>query len=552
MKRGSLLLSLFLLSASAAAQHDHHDMHASGDVGWVPREVLERPVGLRDSIGNLHEEVATPSKEAQSFYAQGLNYLHSYVWIEAARSFKQALRHDPALVMAWVNLSRVYANMDDLPAAAAAQYEAQKLAKKHRAGTAEKMRIKIQGAWLTALSAPANEKKSAAYKKLLDQALAARPNNTELMLLRGNSEEAHIGGRGQRGGRPSMSWYHKVLSIEKENAAAHHYLIHSNELIGDIPQALVHGEIYARLAANIPHAQHMYGHDLRRAGRIDEAIERFQKAKDLEDAYYAAEKIDRSLDWHHAHNLNLLATAYQHRGEMKTAERLMKEAQSMKVINDYQAFFHKEYPEFLLGRGRVREALAAAQEMAGTPWGIARAAGYALAGSAHLQLGEAELAQQMLNKAESEMASLRQRGRFGLQASFPAPYVDVLKAELLLRGRQRGKGAELMKEVMQRIRAVPGPDAWTQALFRLEYMARVARQAGDWDLAAYTAQQMLEHDPHYGGTHYALALVADHQGDQRKARDHFELARKYWGKADADLTELAEISKRLPAQAAHH
>lgn len=547
MKRASLLMFVLLFAVAAAAQHEGHDAHGS-DVGWVPREVMERPVALRDGVGNLHEKVATESKEAQAFYDQGLNYLHSYVWIEAARSFKQALRSDPKLVMAWVNLSRVYANMDDLVAAAAAQHEAQKLAKK--AGDAENMRVKIQGAWLTALANPSDEKKAAAYNRTLDEALAARPNDTELMLLRGNAEEAYIGGRGQRGGKPSMAWYHKVLAVEKENAAAHHYLIHSNELIGNIPQALVHGEIYARLAANVPHAQHMYGHDLRRAGRIDEAIERFQKANDLEHAYYKGENIDRSLDWHHSHNLNLLATAYQHRGEMKTAERLMLEAQSMKVINDYQAFFHKEYPEFLLGRGRIQEALAAAQEMSGSQWPMARTAGFALAGSAHLQLNGIGSAEGALRKAEAELAAIREKGRFGPAANFPAPYVDALKAELLLRSGKRAEAGALMKDVIQRIRAVPGPDAWTQALFRLEYMGRIARQYGDWELATYIAQQMLEHDPHYGGTHYALALIAEHNGDTTKAREHFEHARKYWGKADADLSELADIRLKLGTEAA--
>jgi tetratricopeptide (TPR) repeat protein len=546
MKRASLFLFILLFTLAGAAQHEHH----GDDVAWVPREVLERPVPLRDGIGNLHEKVTTESQPAQAFYDQGLNYLHSYVWIEAARSFKQALREDATLIMAWVNLSRVYANMDDLVAAAAAQYEAQKLAKKNRATDAQKMRIKIQGAWLTALSEPNNEKKERAYKKLLDQALAGRPKDIELMLLRGNSEEAHIAGRGQRGGKPSMEWYHKVLAVEKENAAAHHYLIHSNELIGDIPQALVHGEIYARLAAEVPHAQHMYAHDLRRTGRIDEAIERFQRAKDLEDAYYAAEKIDRSLDWHHSHNLNLLATAYQYRGEMKTAERLMKEAQSMKVISDYQAFFHKEYPEFLLGRGRVNEALAAAQEMAGSTWPMARAAGHALAGSAHLQLNDAESAQAMLRKAEAELAGLREKGRFGPAAMFPGPYVDALKAELMLRSGKRAEAGELLKNAIQRIRAVPGPDAWTQALFRMEYMGKIARQYGDWKLAAHIAQQMLDHDAHYGGTHYALALVAEHDGERAKAREHLQQAQKYWAKADSDLAELVDLKSKLGTETA--
>ncbi len=84
------------------------------------------------------------------------------------------------------------------------------------------------------------------------------------------------------------------------------------------------------------------------------------------------------------------------------------------------------------------------------------------------------------------------------------PYVDALRAEILLREGKAEEGRALMKEVQARLRALPGPDAWTQALFRLDAFARVARDVGDWDLAEYTALQMIDHDAAYGGSHLAL------------------------------------------------
>ena len=65
----------------------------------------------------------------------------------------------------------------------------------------------------------------------------------------------------------------------------------------------------------------------------------------------------------------------------------------------------------------------------------------------------------------------------------------------------------MLEDVARKVRAAPGPDAWTQALFTLESIARAAREVGDWDLAGWAARQMVEHDPNYGGAHYALALV---------------------------------------------
>jgi hypothetical protein len=95
--------------------------------------------------------------------------------------------------------------------------------------------------------------------------------------------------------------------------------------------------------------------------------------------------------------------------------------------------------------------------------------------------------------------------------------------------------------VAKDVRAAPGPDAWGQALFTLEAIARAAREAGDWEFAAWAAQQMLAHDPNYAGTHYALGLVARYNGNQAAARSAFERARTMWAHADPGLPELQDL-----------
>jgi Tfp pilus assembly protein PilF len=79
---------------------------------------------------------------------------------------------------------------------------------------------------------------------------------------------------------------------------------------------------------------------------------------------------------------------------------------------------------------------------------------------------------------------------------------------------------------------------WAQALFTLASIARTARQMDDRDFAASAATQMIEHDPNYGGSHYALALVARQRGDDAKARSELALARKHWKNADPDVQKL--------------
>src|ERR1043165_5268287 len=105
------------------AREPQHENHTPVDS--IPLEILQRPVALRSGIGAVHEAVTTTSKEAQAFYDQGLAYLHSYVWIEAARSFNQALRLDPKLAMAFVGLSRAFSGLNAMEAARAALDQAQ-------------------------------------------------------------------------------------------------------------------------------------------------------------------------------------------------------------------------------------------------------------------------------------------------------------------------------------------------------------------------------------------------------------------------------------------
>ncbi len=253
------------------------DPHAACAVppSYVPAELLERPLPLRSGVGNSHEAVSTGSSAAQSYYDQGLNYLESYVWIEAARSFHQALRLDPKLALALVGLSRVHSGLDDPAGARRFFLQAQALA----SGTSdrERRRIGIREKQLEALESLEDTGKFLAYKRAIDDALGIDFEDPGLWLLRGTAEEGNASGRGQRGTASSIAFYQHVLQLVPEHASAHHYLVHSYETIGRIDEALVHGEVYARLAPSIPHAAHMWAHDLRRVGRIDEAIVQFQK-----------------------------------------------------------------------------------------------------------------------------------------------------------------------------------------------------------------------------------------------------------------------------------
>src|SRR5229473_2823253 len=161
MSRASFLALICIrpLATGALAQHEHHGDEDS--VGWVPREILQRPVTLRDGIGEINDPVSTSSREAQAFYNQGLAYLHSYVWIEAARSCNQALRSDPKLAMAYICLSRAYSGVEDQAAAQTALQSAKSLA--GNLSQREQLRIALRAQQLEAINDIQNAGKHEAY-----------------------------------------------------------------------------------------------------------------------------------------------------------------------------------------------------------------------------------------------------------------------------------------------------------------------------------------------------------------------------------------------------
>lgn len=542
----------FFVLVAFGVQPSAFGQHAPHAVAAVPQELLERVVTLRTGIGTVHDDAGTKSAEAQRFYDQGLAYLHNYVWIEAARSFHQALRSDPTLALAHVGLSYAYIELNKPAQARQAITTAQALAVK--SGDHVKRHVEARALQMAAEDAGRDPAKLAAYRKSLDDTILKFPNDSELVLRRGIAESPDPADRGQGSVVGSIAFYERVLKTSAPSTvapgatvdgsaalgsaawAAHHYLAHAYENSGRMKEAADHAAAYAAAAASVPHAVHMHGHALRRLGRINEAIARFEAADKLQRDYLAREKIAAELDWHHAHNLDLLAASYQYTGQMRKAEALLKQSFNLPTNLLVQAVNKREWPAFLIARNRPAEARAAAQTLLSHPNLVVQATG-------HVEMGFASLAMNRpADGAAASNAALKALRSAQAGQDLAAIALEALQGEFLLRTAQREKGRQTMERAAQKWRSLPGPDAWSQSLFRLEALARAARAVGDWPFAARLAQLMLEHDPNYAGTHLALALVAQHDGNMATARREAELAAKLWAGADKDLAELKTIS----------
>lgn len=505
---------------------------------------------MRTGIGRAHDAVATKSAEAQGFYDQGLAYLHSYVWIEAARSFHQALRLDPGLALAHVGLSYAYIEVNKPVEARQAIERAKALATGSpptfaQGATADtqglpphdRHHIETRALQMAAEDAPADKTRLAAYRKALDTAMAAFPDDVELILKRGMAESPDPADRGQGSVMAAVPFYERALKVTPNHPGARHYLAHAYESSGRVNDALTNAAAFAAQAPEVPHALHMHGHELRRAGRPVEAIAQFKAGDKLQRAYFAREKVGAEFDWHHTHNLDLLATTYQYLGQIKKAEALLKQSFDLPSNLLVQLIHKREWLAFLVARNRQAEALEAAKVLISHPNPLVQATGHIETGLALLSVNKVAEAGAASNAALRGLKS----SPGGQDLVFIG--LEALQGEFRLRTAQREQGRKMMLSAAQKWRSLPGPDAWSQSLFRLEAMARSARSVGDWELAGRMAQLMTEHDPAYFGTHYALALVAQNAGNAATARREFDLALKAWAAADKHLPELAAARK---------
>ena len=521
--------SLSSLSAGQAA----HSAHRASPVAL---QLLERPIALNPGIGQVADGVFSTNTEAQRCYDQGLTYLHSFVWIEAARSFHQALRLDASLAMAEVGLSYAFVELSH-PAAARAAIER---ARARLADAAPHVRwhVENRALQLAAEEAPGDKAKFAAWRDHLDRAVAALPDDVEMVLLRGIAEAGDPGDRGQASAARSIPYYERALKQSPDHLAAHHYLAHALENAGRVADALPHAKAYAGQAPQVPHARHMHGHSLRRLGRVAEAIAEFRAADRLHREVFAREKLQPADDWHYAHNLDLLGQALLYVGQFKAAEPVLKQSFALPSTLLVQVLNKRMWTRYLISRGRLDEAMAAARTLASDPNPVVQAAGW-------IEIGFATLAQKRYADAPMPAnAALKAMKQAGPVAGLVVPSMKRLQGEFLLRTAAREKGRAALDEAATALRAAQGPDNWSDALFSLEAMTRTAREVGDWELADRLSQHMLDHDPAYGGSHFERGLVAWHADRFADAEASFELARKHWAGADRDLPQLAEMKRR--------
>ncbi|OWK44490.1 tetratricopeptide repeat protein [Fimbriiglobus ruber] len=476
--------------------------------------------------------VSTTSPECQTFCDQAFGYYYSYVWMEAARCFETALRHDPNCAYAWLGLHRSLEKWGkgDKPAAAPLlavigaagqgklpdQYtksprdyaldKAKELMPK--AGPREQLLIqaKLQEKGMLPGVGPEERKKK------------AQASLDELLTLYGDDEEGWFW-RAQiaEGPNASAPIYQALLRINPLNPGANHELVHFYENIRRPALGWPFAEGYIKSSPGIPHALHMQAHLAMRIGKWKPTTDWSAKAVELERAYHKQANVKPADDHQFFHHMETLTRALVHDGRFAEAKAIQKEAVG------YNQHFRGEWFRMALGQ---RDWAAAQQIVDFHRKGDKFNAAYH---AALLALDQGDT-----KRATAEVDVMRQLGQ-SKQRGNKQQELRLWEASgrLLCATGQGEAGVKLLRRTIDKTKDDFAHHAWGGGAYYMEVWGTAALEAGLPAEAEEAFQEALAHDA--GSVRGALGMWALNvrRGRTEEAERFLKVARRCWAKADS-------------------
>jgi len=542
------------IDQQAVARYRAMKIISCASAPYVPEDFLKRNIGVKKGIGSIVFPISTKSRDAQVFFNQGMAYLYNFEYVQAARSFYTGLEHDSSAAMLYWGLSQTYQSMDD-------STESRNMAAKSvELSSALPQREKLYIKFVYEMAQPANDSATVAIQRekisaLMDTASIQFPADAEMWaftgVLRGYSDyKGPEGETYKEKARQAIDNYmNRSLKIEPNHFGVWHYLIHLNEAATDFNKALQYGQWYTKAAPAIPHAWHMYAHDLMKTGRVSEAIEKFTYAFNLEEKKYAEEKMPAHYDWHHQHNMELLAYCYQYKGKFAQAEAIFQKLDTLKAFTpEMEGRIRKGHPYFYLQNNQPDKAIALAQPLMDSKESSNRFMGYFIKGLANVfqkdsagavksyaavihiidSLKDADIKKGM-RAADAEQAYSYMYARAGIINMGVGLLKDAYDTSML----------KQMKDIQATLLKQTGPDPWIDALYFLQMLTQMSINTGNLELAESSARNMTKHDAGYPGSYWMLARIKKMQGDNVAANNYLQKA--ILGYKDADPSFVKKL-----------
>jgi Tfp pilus assembly protein PilF len=489
-----------------------------------------KPSKLAPELCVLTYRVSTNSPECQAFFNQGLGYFYSYVWMEAARSFETATRHDPECAMAWWGLSRAlerWGKGDHSKALLKADELKDQASHREQQLILARMQEKGQ-----APGVGDQEARKKAAINTLDNLIALYDDDEEAWYFRAQL----AGGSGLFGGQAgSVPFYKALLRINPLHPGANHELVHYYEKAQRPALGWVYAEKYIESSPGIPHPFHMQAHLATRLGRWDKTSDRSARAIELERAYHKEMNVKPREDHQYSHHLEILTLSLIHDGRFREARAMKEEAKSCGYRHSLPWF------KLHLAERNYDEALKIIEQYRKTDKNTASylsALLYLKQGDPARARSEVEVVQEAYQKRKNDR-QLEYR---------------LWETQGLLMCQTGGAeaGLKLLAKAADRSKNDYSHHAWGNGAYYMEAWGLAALQCDQFEAAEEGLLEALAHDPGSVRAALGLQVLCERRRRTDEAARYAELARRCWRKADpgAFEAELAAIrnEEELPVR----
>jgi len=475
-----------------------------------------KPSRLEKDLCLFQYKIHTSSPLCQSFNDQGLSYLYSYVWMEAARSFETALKHDPDCVMSHIGLGKALDRWGKKAESTKVLKSAKRLEEKAAPNEKALLQATFVEYGLNENPAPVGDARIKAATNIIDQALTQYEEDQELWFTRAQIA-CNYGNSG--GNSNSAIFYKALLKINPLHPGANHELIHFYEGQQRPNLGWPHAEGFFLSSPGIPHASHMQAHLATRLGKWDKTSDRSTKAVKLEIAYHKDMNVKPSEDHQFQHHIQTLLISLTHDGRFKEALTL-NDTRPDKSRSSVAWF------KFLLAARDYAGAEAEAKKFIKTD----------------KNNGAFLMAILFLSKNDPESAlpwveSLQESWITGKKEKQQEFRIWEIQGLMLAAQGQFKLAARLLKRAVDKSKNDYSHHAWGNGSYYLEKWGLISLAGKDFEDAEEAFLEALAHDPGSFRSALGLRRICELTGRKEEAKDYSILAEKCWSKADSGLLE---------------
>lgn len=506
---------LFLLCLAATPITERHKMPLTKLLPGV-----EQP-----GICCLHYRISSDSEKCQHFYDQGLAFFYSYVWMEAARSFETATKHDPESAIAWLGLHRALGQWGK-PNAEEALKKAYGLMDKASFPEKQLILARAQERGIAKDAPKETEARRKLAQKTLDDLLAIHPEDEEAWFARG---QLACEGRFFGGSSASSPFYIYLAKLNPLHPGANHELLHHYENLQRPALGWEHSVKFIESSPGIPHPWHMQGHLATRLGRWSNATQGSVKACEIERAYHSKFRVEPKEDHQYSHHLEILLRCLIHDGRFAEAREAKEEGKKLKYEHTYHwARLHlaeRDFPAL----EKVLEDLRKKNKNQATY----------LSAVAHLLQGNMKQARTDTEILENALFKNPADRNLQWQTS-------ELRGKILCKTGLHEQGLPMLRKAVEGTMNDYGTHAWGHGAYFMEQWGLAALECGEESTAEEGFLEALAHDK--GSIIGALGMMSlsEKRGQPKEAEKYLAMARKSWKFASEGQiqTEIALIRNK--------